>query len=50
MLTAIYAARNIFGSNFDVWDVNLEDEYHEGAGGMSERTGQQLFPQPKPAS
>jgi protoporphyrinogen oxidase len=30
MLTAIYAARNIFGSNFDLWDVNLETGYHEG--------------------
>ena len=29
MLTGIYAARNIFGANFDVWNVNLDAEYHE---------------------
>ena len=29
MLTAIYAARNICGGNFNVWDVNIEDDYHE---------------------
>lgn len=29
MLSAMYAARNIMGSNFDVWDVNVERSYHE---------------------
>lgn len=29
MVTAIYAARNIVGSKFDVWDVNVDGEYHE---------------------
>lgn len=29
MLTAIYAARNIAGENLDVWDVNVDAEYHE---------------------
>ena len=29
MLTGIYAARNICGSDFDVWGVNLETDYHE---------------------
>ncbi len=48
MLTAIYAARNIFGSDFDVWDVNLEDDYHEGARDRSERIGERLVPQHKP--
>jgi len=43
MVTAVYAARNIAagGAEYDVWDVNVEDEYHEevqqeestGAGG-----------------
>ena len=48
MLTAIYAARNVFGSDFDVWDVNLEAEFHEGAGDGLERSGEQLIPQHKP--
>jgi protoporphyrinogen oxidase len=32
MLTGVYAARNIAGAgDYDVWDVNVEDEYHEEA-------------------
>ena len=46
MLTAIYAARNVFGGNYDVWDVNLEAEYHEGRN-ESGRIGERLIPQPK---
>ncbi len=29
MLSAMYAARNILGSNYDVWNVNVERSYHE---------------------
>lgn len=29
MLSAMYAARNILGSNYDIWDVNVERSYHE---------------------
>ncbi|MCX8955309.1 hypothetical protein OU790_17950, partial [Ruegeria sp. NA] len=29
MLSAMYAARNILGENYDVWDVNVERSYHE---------------------
>lgn len=29
MMTAILAVRNIFGSNFSLWNVNIDDEYHE---------------------
>jgi hypothetical protein len=29
MVTAIYAARNVAGAEYDVWDVNVEQEYHE---------------------
>lgn len=29
MLTAMFAVRNINGANLDVWNVNVEDEYHE---------------------
>jgi hypothetical protein len=29
MVTAVYAAQNIMGGNHDIWDVNVEDDYHE---------------------
>jgi protoporphyrinogen oxidase len=29
MMTALYAARNICGANYDLWAVNTEPEYHE---------------------
>lgn len=29
MLTALYAVRNLKGGSFRVWDVNVEDSYHE---------------------
>jgi protoporphyrinogen oxidase len=29
MLTGIYAARNIFGSNYNLWKINADEEYHE---------------------
>jgi protoporphyrinogen oxidase len=32
MVTAIYAARNIAGAEYDVWGVNVEEEYHEEPG------------------
>jgi protoporphyrinogen oxidase len=44
MLTAIYAARNVFGSTFDVWDVNLEEDYHEGPAVKVGRISEQLVP------
>ena len=47
MLTAIYAARNIFGGDFDVWDVNIEEDYHE-ATGESFTPSDRLVPQHKP--
>jgi len=31
MVTAIYAARNIAGAEYDIWGVNVDDEYHEEA-------------------
>ena len=27
--TAMYAVENIFGANHDVWNVNVEHDYHE---------------------
>jgi phytoene dehydrogenase-like protein len=47
MLTAIYAARNIFGGDFNVWEVNIEEDYHE-ATGESATTSDRLVPQHKP--
>lgn len=38
MVTAIYAARNIDGADYDVWEVNVEEEYHEAAS-ASESSG-----------
>ena len=32
MLTGMLAARNILGERFDLWQVNVEEEYHEHAG------------------
>lgn len=29
MMSAIMAVRNILGGNFPVWDINVDDEYHE---------------------
>jgi len=29
MLSAMYAARNIMGADYDIWDVNVERSYHE---------------------
>jgi protoporphyrinogen oxidase len=31
MLTGILAARNILGERYDLWQVNVEEEYHEHA-------------------
>jgi protoporphyrinogen oxidase len=49
MLTAIYAARNILGADFDVWDVNIDDEYHEAARD-SAAPSDRLVPQIKPVA
>ena len=29
ILSGIYGARNILGENYNVWDINIEEEYHE---------------------
>lgn len=36
MLSAILAARNLLGGNFSVWDVNVDEEYHEAGGIVTE--------------
>lgn len=47
MVTAMYAAENILGANHDVWDVNVEEEYHEEAQVEkgSGASGERLVPQ-----
>jgi len=37
MLTGVYAARNVIGASYDVWDVNVEPEYHEEVQGGGQR-------------
>jgi protoporphyrinogen oxidase len=29
MLSALYAVRNILGEDLDVWEINIDEEYHE---------------------
>lgn len=29
MLSGVYAARNVTGGSYDIWDVNVDPEYHE---------------------
>ncbi len=48
MVTAVYAARNIVAgsSDYDVWEVNVEDEYHEELReeGSVSTSGERLVP------
>ncbi len=44
MVTGVYAARNITGSDYDIWDVNVEEDYHEEQ--RSAASGDRLVPQP----
>jgi hypothetical protein len=46
MVTAVYAARNIGGADLDVWDVNVEDEYHEEVRDQGKGYGGRSVPQP----
>ena len=47
MVTGVYAARNIEGSDYDIWDVNVEDDYHEEQRSAEVSTsGDRLVPQP----
>jgi hypothetical protein len=32
MLTAMLSVENILGAHHDVWDVNVEEDYHEESG------------------
>ena len=39
MLTAMLSVENILGAHHDVWDVNVEEDYHEEAGTSSSGSG-----------
>lgn len=49
MLTGLLAARNLAGERNDVWDVNLEREYHEDAGPAEGARGGRAVPEAVPA-
>ena len=36
MLTAMLSVKNILGANYDVWGVNVDNEYHEEITGQEE--------------
>ncbi len=44
MLTAVYAAHNIFGEAYDVWSVNTEMDYHEEDERIKTVTGDRMIP------
>jgi hypothetical protein len=48
MATAMLAARNIAGEHHDIWDVNVEEEYHEQLGEDSQQADGRLVPQRLP--
>jgi protoporphyrinogen oxidase len=37
MLTAMLAARNILGARYDLWQINVDEEYHEEGGELTEQ-------------
>lgn len=44
MLTGVYAARNIAGAAYDVWSVNVEQEYHEEGAAKDVSVGERAVP------
>jgi protoporphyrinogen oxidase len=45
MVTGVYAARNVDGASYDVWQVNVEQEYHEEVTEeAAQRAGDRLTP------
>jgi hypothetical protein len=55
MYTAMLSVENILGANHDVWDVNVEQEYHEegdeeGEGTSESGTGRAAPIVPRSAS
>ncbi len=44
MLTAMYAAENIAGATHDIWNVNVDEEYHEEIRDQKPALGDRLVP------
>src|ERR1700716_880948 len=42
MLTAVLAARNILGAHYDLWKVNVDSEYSEKGGEITEEQLKQM--------
>jgi protoporphyrinogen oxidase len=42
MLTAMLAARNIMGANYDLWKINVDADYHEAGAAITESDLRQL--------
>ena len=45
MVTGVYAARNIAGESYDIWDVNVEADYHEEQRRSDAASGDRLVPE-----
>jgi len=39
MYTAMLTVENLLGAHHDIWEVNVEEEYHEEGGSSSGRGG-----------
>jgi protoporphyrinogen oxidase len=44
MMTGVLAAENLCGGMHDIWDVNVDDEYHEEQVGKNRSSGDRLVP------
>ncbi|MFQ5698078.1 MAG: NAD(P)/FAD-dependent oxidoreductase [Myxococcota bacterium] len=47
MVTAIYAARNLAGASYDIWSVNVDQDYHEeehAVAGAASVSGERAVP------
>ncbi len=42
MLTAMYTVKNIMGADYNVWDVNVEQEYHEEIDNKNEQADNEV--------
>jgi hypothetical protein len=42
MMTAVLAAKNINGENFNLWQVNTDAEYHEEGSGDDQNSGRMV--------
>jgi hypothetical protein len=42
MLTAMLAVRNVLGANYDLWEVNADEDYHEEIGRRADEHSEEL--------